>query len=152
MFLMAAATGIGMVFVYDLFRIFRRVVRHNTVWVAIEDMFFWIGCAFWLFRLMYRQIDGSIRAFVILGALVGMLLYNISLSRWIVRGGTAVLRFIGKLFAKVGWFLSAPFRFLGRRLGSGAGVLGRLWKKNGRRMKKRLKKLWKTVKIGLCKL
>ncbi len=152
LFLMAASTGIGMLFVYDLFRIFRRVAKHGTTWIAIEDMFFWVGCAFWLFRLMYRQNDGNIRGFVILGVFAGMLLYSLGCSRFIVRGGTAILQFIVKIMAKAVRGLSAPFRFVGRRIGLGAKSAGHLCKKNGRYMKKRLKKLCKAVRMGLCKL
>lgn len=152
LFLLAASTGIGMLFVYDLFRIFRRVAKHGTTWIAIEDMFFWVGCAFWLFRLMYRQNDGNIRGFVILGVFAGMLIYSLGCSRFIVRGGTAILRFIVKTAAKIGKILSAPFRFVGRHMGRGARSAGRLCKKNGRYMKKRLKKLCKAVRMGLCKL
>lgn len=152
LFLLAASTGIGMLFVYDLLRIFRRVAKHGTTWIAIEDMFFWVGCAFWLFRLMYRQNDGNIRGFVILGVFAGMLLYSLGCSRFIVRGGTAIVRFLVKIMAKIGWGLSAPFRFIGRHMGRGAKSAGRLCKKNGRCIKKRLKKLCKAVRMGLCKL
>ena len=152
LFLMAASTGIGMLFVYDLFRIFRRVVKHGTTWIAVEDMFFWVGCAFWLFRLMYRQNDGNIRGFVILGVFAGMLIYSLGCSPFIVRGGTAILRFIVKIIEKIGGFLFTPFRFAGRQIGRGAKSAGRLCKKKGRSLKKRLKKLCKAVKMGLCKL
>lgn len=152
LFLMAVVTGTGMVLVYDLFRIFRRVVKHETVGIAIEDMLFWISCAFWLFRLMYRENDGSIRGFVILGAFVGMLLYTILFSKWVVRGGTAVFRFIVKVITKIARVLFAPFGFMGRRVGKSAGFLGHICKKRGRRAKKRLKKVWRAVKMGICKL
>ncbi len=174
LFLMAAAAGIGMLFVYDLFRIFRRVAKHGTVWIAIEDMFFWAGSAFWLFHFMYRQNDGIIRGFVILGVFAGMLVYSLGCSRWVVRAGTAILRFAVKIVSKIAGILFVPFRFAGRRLGGGmkrtgrrlgggmkrtgrrlgGGMkcAGRMWKKNRRIMKKRLKKVCKAVKMGLCKL
>lgn len=152
LFLLAASTGIGMLFVYDLFRIFRRVAKHGTTWIAIEDMFFWVGCALWLFRLMYRQNDGNIRGFVIFGVVAGMLIYSLGCSRFIVKGGTAILQFIVKIISKILRILSAPFRFAGRHIGRGAKSAGRLCKKNGRYMKKRLKKLCKAVRMGLCKL
>lgn len=152
LFLMAAATGIGMLFVYDLFRIFRRVAKHGTLWIAIEDMFFWVGGAFWLFRLMYRENDGIVRGFVILGVFLGMLLYNLGCSRWVVRGGTVVLRFLVKAVGKTGRFLLTPFRLAACRISPGIKIAGRFRKKTMRRMKKRLKKLCKAVKIGLCKL
>ena len=152
LFLLALATGAGMLLIYDLFRIVRRVIRHGTAAIAVEDMCFWIGCACWMFRLMCRENDGSIRGFVIIGAGVGMLLYCMLLSRLIVRGGAAAFGFLVNILAKIFGFLTAPFRFLGRQAGKSIVFWGRLCKKRGRGAKKRLKKIWKAIKIGLCKL
>lgn len=152
LFGMAFASGAGMLLVYDVFRIVRRIVRHNTAGIAVEDMFFWLGCAFWLFRLMYRENDGIIRGFVIFGAFAGMVCYNLLLSRYFVRGGTAVLGVCVKAAVKIVRVLTAPFRIFGRRIRRGAGFCRKLCKKQGRRTKKRLKKIWKAVKMGLCKL
>ena len=88
LFLHAMALGVVMIFCYDLLRIFRRGVPHGTVWIAVEDMFFWLLSAFVLFRLMYEENDGKLRWFVIMGVLVGMILYNVSFSRLVVRFGS----------------------------------------------------------------
>jgi spore cortex biosynthesis protein YabQ len=152
LFLMAGTMGIGMIFVYDLLRIFRRVASHGTLWIAIEDMFFWVGCAFWLFHLMYQQNDGNIRGFVILGVLLGMLLYQTGCSRFVIRIGTAVLRALVSIIARLLRWLSAPFRYTGRLFVKAFGQTGRMCKKNHRFMKKRLKKIIRAVKIGVCKL
>ena len=81
LFLHAMAFGVALIFCYDLLRIFRRGVPHGTVWIAVEDMFFWLISAFVLFQLMYEKNDGKLRWFVIMGVLLGMILYNVSLSR-----------------------------------------------------------------------
>lgn len=45
----AVLFGCCMLLVYDLIRIFRRVAAHGVVWIAVEDMFFWVISAFVLF-------------------------------------------------------------------------------------------------------
>ena len=42
--LQAFLTGIYITFVYDLLRIFRRVVPQGTFMVSLEDILFWIYC------------------------------------------------------------------------------------------------------------
>lgn len=152
LFLHAMALGVVMIFCYDLLRIFRRGVLHGTVWIAMEDMFFWLISAFVLFRLMYEENDGKLRWFVIMGVLVGMILYNVSFSRLVVRFGSflfcRILRAVRALIrgiVKMLQFLLKPF-------GKCIQRTGRTGKKSGRYVKKQLKKLYKTVKMGLCKL
>lgn len=152
LFCLAVLTGTGLLFLYDLLRIFRRIVKHKTAGIAIEDMVFWLFCAFWLFGFMYRQNEGMIRGFIILGACIGMLLYNVLLSRWIVKGGTAALTWMFRMIYRILSLIGAPFRFLGRLCGKRFRVTGRFCKKNMRRVKKRLKKIGKAVKMGIYKL
>ena len=42
LFLTALLLGAALCFVYDLFRVFRRVVPHNLQAVTLEDFLFWI--------------------------------------------------------------------------------------------------------------
>jgi len=67
--------GMGMTLVYEGFRIFRRLVRHGTFAVALEDLLYWIAYAFLLFRMLYLENDGIIRGFALLAVLFGMILY-----------------------------------------------------------------------------
>lgn len=152
LFVQSMVLGVVMIFCYDLLRIFRRGVPHGTVWIAVEDMFFWLICAFVLFQLMYEKMDGKIRCFVILGAFLGMVLYSISLSSLVVRFGSFLLRWIlhaagtvFRAFGKVLQILCKPF-------GKCVQHTRRVSKKSNRYVKKQLKKIWKTVKMGLYKL
>ena len=43
--LYALLMGIFITFIYDIIRIFRRVVPHGSFLVALEDIAFWIYCA-----------------------------------------------------------------------------------------------------------
>ncbi|MCD8132518.1 MAG: spore cortex biosynthesis protein YabQ [Clostridiales bacterium] len=152
LFVQAVIVGAVLIFVYDLLRVFRRVVKHRVIGIAVQDMLFWMLCALGLFAFMYRQNDGIIRGFLILGAFCGMLFYRILFSRWVVKGGTAMLRCVFRAIGRFFYVVSAPVRFF-------AGIMGRRMQKNVcrkkkmvRYMKKRLKKLGKAVRIGFSKL
>ncbi len=141
----ALTTGMVLIFVYDLLRIIRRLIPHGTIWVSVEDFLFWIGSAITVFAMLYRENDGYLRAFSIGGVALGMILYSLLFSRFVVKGSVFVLE-------KVLYLLLRPLvcacRLLLKPVRAGARRVGKL----GRFLKKRLKNIWKTVRIGLCKL
>ncbi|MCI9525896.1 MAG: spore cortex biosynthesis protein YabQ [Lachnospiraceae bacterium] len=143
--LAAFLTGALLLFIYDVLRIVRKIVPHKMWLVGVEDLLFWIGSALALFAMLYRENSGYIRGFVIGGVLVGMLLYNLLLSAWIVAGSVFLLK-------KILFVLSRPLVWTARLFRKPLGFAGRKVKKLLRFIKKELKKLWKTVKIGMCKL
>lgn len=142
--LKAFATGVILIFVYDLLRIIRRLIPHGTVWIAVEDFLFWAGSALTIFAMLYRENDGYLRGFSIGGVVLGMLLYSLLLSKFIVKGSVFILE-------KVLYVLLRPLVWLGRLLLRPVRVCKKRSRKVGRFLKKRLKKFLKTVKIGLCK-
>ena len=143
--LAAFLTGALLLFIYDVLRIVRKIVPHKMWLVGVEDLLFWIGSALALFAMLYRENSGYIRGFVIGGVLVGMLLYNLLLSAWIVAGSVFLLK-------KILFVLSRPLVWTARLFRKPLGFAGRKVKKLLRFIKKELKKLWKTVRIGMCKL
>ncbi len=97
----ALLMGIFITFVYDLLRIFRRVVPHGNLLISLEDMVFWIYCAIKVFLMMYHESNGTLRWFAVLGAMVGMLLYKKLVSPYLVKyvslGLKKVLGVLGKI-------------------------------------------------------
>lgn len=130
--------GAGLFFLYDILRIFRRIVPHGNLWIGLEDFLYWLICTGAVFVMLYQENDGMMRGFAFGGLLVGMLLYYLLLSRHVIRIHVLVwkkaLGFLGKIF---GFFLRP---------------IGHILKKILRFIRKRLKKLLRAVKIGLCKL
>ena len=115
-------------------------------------MFFWVISAFVLFQFLYQEDDGKVRGFVILAMFLGMLLYGRLFSRGVVKGGTFLLQ---RLCGGARHFfrgIMKPVKIMVRPVGKCAQCLRRICKKRNRYVKKRLKKLWKAVKMGLYKL
>lgn len=147
--------GIFITFVYDLLRIFRRVVRHGSFLVSLEDLAFWIYCGTEVFLLMYRESNGSMRWFSVIGAMAGIFLYRKLVSpplvKYVSLALTRLLRLLGKV---LGW-LWRPFRYIGAKAGKvrrRAGErMSRRMKKWRRSIKNRLTVSLKMIKIGLKK-
>ena len=112
LFLYGMVAGMVMLLVYDMLRIWRRVIAHGTVWIALEDIIYWCGSAVGLFLLFYQQNDGKIRFFLLLSAFVGMCLYYKGLSPGILKIGTAVLGSVVKAICFLAKGISRPFVFV----------------------------------------
>ena len=146
-------TGIFITFVYDLIRIFRRVVPHRQIFVSLEDLAFWIYCAAEVFLLMYRESNGTLRWFAVIGALAGMFLYIKLVSPFLVKYASFVLiKILGFAGKAIKWLLK-PFGFACRKAGRGArragGKAGRFMRRGKRAFKNRLTFFIKKLKIGV---
>lgn len=146
--LYAFGSGILIAFVYDILRIGRRVLPHGGLLVSLEDMAFWIFCALYIFGLMHRESNGSLRWFAVMGALAGMLLYKKTVSGLLVRYVSLVLCKVRDLLGRVLGFCLRPVRKAGHAAG---GVFARLFKKCRTFCKNRLKNYGKLLKIKLKK-
>ena len=80
----SALLGIYLAFVYDSIRIFRRLVPHNVFFISLEDIAYWIYLAAEVFLLMYRESNGMLRWFAVLGATAGIFLYKKLVGRYYV--------------------------------------------------------------------
>ena len=55
--------GMGLFLLYDIFRIFRRIVPHGAIWIGVEDFCYWLLCTAAVFLMLYQENDGMIRGF-----------------------------------------------------------------------------------------
>lgn len=136
--------GVGLFFLYDIFRIFRRIVPHGNVWIALEDICYWMVCTAAVFVMLYQENDGMVRGFALGGIVLGMLCYYCLFSRLVIRLHVAVLRAVLGVLRKIFGFFYKIFSFLFR-------PFCRVGKKGGGFLKKQLKKAVKAFKIGISK-
>lgn len=112
----AFLSGAVITIVYDVLRIFRRIISHGNLWIGVEDFIFWIWTALWTFSVLYRENDGALRMYTMLAMAAGMILYHVTLSETLVE-------FLGKLLKKVLQIILYPLKmlkiyiiFLGKKL------------------------------------
>ncbi|MDR2167695.1 MAG: spore cortex biosynthesis protein YabQ [Clostridiales bacterium] len=86
-FLIICAAGFALGIFYDVFRILRKIVRHNAVFISIEDIIFWLAAAALTFFLLMRINFGELRFFIFLALAIGLAIYFSSLSRPILHFG-----------------------------------------------------------------
>lgn len=137
-FMTSILWGALILLAYDILRIFRRVVKHNYFFIAIEDLLFWVITSVFIFAMIYNENNGIIRGFSIMGMAIGMLIYNFTLSPLVV-----------KLISKLILLLLGPFRFINNSLKKLSRFIQRKLQKLYKLLWMRLIKLLKSVKINL---
>lgn len=72
--------GLGLGFLYDLFKFDRTLFKRSKFFVFICDILFWIISAFIVFSFCVVFSNGQIRGYILLGCLLGFLIYKLTLS------------------------------------------------------------------------
>ncbi len=151
----AVMLGIFVAIVYDGVRIFRRIVNHNRLFISIEDLLFWVFCAWKVFYLLYEESSGVLRWFAILGIALGMFLYLLTVSRFVVHYVSKWLNKALQIIAKALHVLFGPFRFVGKKVACATGktcqFTAKTATKSGHKLKKQLTAFGKMIKMVLCK-
>ena len=127
-FLQAIVLGFVYGLLYDVFRI-TRIAIPTAKWVVFaQDVLYFFICAVGTFFFLLRTMDGQVRFFILLGAILGMTIYFYTLSiiimgvsAAIIRMIRAVLRWVYRwIFLPTWWmiysfvvFIMRPVRFLG---------------------------------------
>lgn len=141
-------SGIIVTIAYDFFRIFRRVVKHGTLWIAFEDIIFWIFATFFLFYVLYKTNHGMLRWFSVAGAGIGMLVYKYLVGEYIVEIMSTLIKKIQDMVFACLHFVFKPVKTLIKHV---FGRIKRLFKKLKKVVKKKLTGNIKKFKITLCK-
>ena len=157
--LRALKLGIWIAVVYDLLRIFRRAFEHNVWAIGVEDGLYWCYVGVQFFHLLYEYNEGRLRLYLIVGAMLGMLLYSITIGRFVVKACTKVIhhlkRFINSTYVKTQKKISKPYSMARAVLCAKyrsiqiliKSRINKLWK----HLRNKLTRLKKIVKIILCK-
>lgn len=126
---LAVIRGVLILIIYDLLRIFRRVVPHGVCAVALEDVLYWAGTALLIFQLLYRENDGAVRGYALFAVAVGMLFYHQTVSGWLVEHIAGILNWCFGILLK-------PFRIVWKKVVQVCRMAVRFYKK---KLKKKLK-------------
>lgn len=77
--------GILLLSSYDIIRIVRRIIIHNSFFMAVEDMIFWAAGGVFVFRMIYEKNDGIVRGIALFSLFLGMICYHNTVSEFLVK-------------------------------------------------------------------
>lgn len=103
-------TGVLILILYDILRIFRRVFIHSVGAVGVEDFIYWMLVTFFIFSMLFRENNGAVRWFSVVGIFLGMVLYNVTVSLFFVKYVSLVFIKIRKMIEKILQFILKPIK------------------------------------------
>ncbi|MBE6023942.1 MAG: spore cortex biosynthesis protein YabQ [Cellulosilyticum sp.] len=101
LFLTSVEIGILMGALFDLIRIFRKLLKHPNFLVQIEDMLYWIVCGFVAFYMLYICNYAEIRPYIFIGIILGGIFYFATFSVVFMKIATIVINYIKAIIHKL---------------------------------------------------
>lgn len=84
-FLIFTVDGVLIGLLFDFFRILRKSFKTPNILTYIEDIVFWIATGIIIMYSIYVFCDGEIRWFMFVGIAIGLIIYILTLSRYIIK-------------------------------------------------------------------
>lgn len=152
LFLTAIILGLFVAFVYDILRIFRRTIAHAVIFIHLEDLLYWLFVSFIVFYVMLYKNYGEIRAFLLLGAALGMLFYFLTISRFVIGISMTVIHFFQKVLTATLNLMLFPVKLVIKLFSYPARACKKYLKKTKSYAKIKNTKLRNELKIILKKI
>lgn len=110
LFLIFTLNGIFIGILFDFFRILRKSFKTINLITNVEDIIFWILTGLSIIYCMYNFSDGSLRLFMFLGLGIGLTIYILTLSNFIIKTVVKVIYIIKKFIITIISIIIFPFK------------------------------------------
>lgn len=111
LFLIFTLNGVCIGLIFDLFRILRKSFKTSNLIIYIQDILFWIFTGISIVFFMYNYSDGSIRLYMILGLILGFLLYLLTISKYIIKVFVIIICIIKRIIIRSINIINMPIQF-----------------------------------------
>lgn len=112
LFAIFVLNGLLIGILFDIFRILRKSFKTSDFVTYIEDIIFWILTGFMTLYFIFSYNNGEIRLYIFLGIAIGILLYMLTISQYIIKFSVKVITFIKTIISKIIHILTYPFKSL----------------------------------------
>lgn len=104
--------GMFLGFIWDIYRLFRHYVKLGNLGTALGDIVYWVVSIYISVQLIFDLSYGNVRFFILMGFLVGALLYFYGISRYILKALIFVVDTLLKLVKKVISIVIGPIKLI----------------------------------------
>ncbi len=139
-FFYALGFGFLLGILYDIFRTVRMIISNSKGFVLFMDLLYFALCAFLIFCFNMVVDNGQIKIYVVLGEIMGWLVYYFSFGAIAVRLSNAIIKQIKRLFGVIFRPLRRLLRVLKRKMHRLTGLSEKIIRKNKKKTKFNLQK------------
>ena len=97
LFMVFSIVGVLIGVLFDIFRIIRKTFKTNDIITYLEDILFWILTGIIVIYAMYRFCDGELRFFMIMGIVLGICLYVVTISQYVIKISVFIINIVKKI-------------------------------------------------------
>ena len=101
LFLIFALIGCIIGLLFDFFRILRKNFQTPNFITQIEDIFFWIFTGLIVLYSIFIFNNGEIRFFIFLGIFLGIMMYMLLISEYIITFFSKIIKIIKTIVSKI---------------------------------------------------
>ena len=112
LFFIFIANGVIIGLLFDFFRILRKSFKTNDIVTYIQDILFWILTGIILLYSIFTFNNGEIRLFMILAVFIGIIIYMLFLSSYIIKVNVTIILFLKKVIGKTIKIIIFPFMYI----------------------------------------
>lgn len=112
LFAIFVINGVLIGILFDIFRILRKSFKTADFITYIEDIIFWILTGIVTLYFIFNYNNGEIRLYIFLGIILGVLLYMLTISSYIVKFSVYIITFIKNILSKIIKIIIFPIKFV----------------------------------------
>lgn len=101
--------GVIIGIIFDVFRILRKSFKTPDIVTYIEDVLFWIITCILFAYTIFTYNNGEIRLYIFIGALIGILIYILTISKYFIKFCVKIINII-KIF--INKFVIYPLKII----------------------------------------
>lgn len=148
MLVVSVMGGMLLGFIWDIYRLVRHYVKMGAFGTALGDLIYWIVSIYISVQLIFYISYGNVRMFILLGFLLGALLYFYGISNYILKICIYVVDLIFKIIKKIALFMIKPIRMAVKKI----AVLLEPLEKKLQKARSNAKKRYKFYKFKVKKI
>ena len=92
-------TGITIGVLFDIFRILRKSFKTADIDTYLQDILFWLISGGIILFSIFQFNHGEIRSYVFIGIILGVILYMITISKYIIKYSVFIIKWIKKIIS-----------------------------------------------------
>lgn len=110
LFVIFTIDGFAIGLLFDFFRILRKSFKTSDFVTYIQDTLFWILTGLLVLYSIFTFNDGQIRLFMFLGIFIGVTLYILTLSKYVIKINVFIIQKIKNTIKFIFTILVYPFK------------------------------------------